>query len=94
MSVAEIIELITLAITLVGLVGTIIVSIRNGEMKNFVIEKMEEAEEKFKDLEKPEKSIKKLDYVINAVKEKYKVLSIIINVKEIIERLVKFKNKK
>ena len=88
MPTAEIVELVSLGITIIGLISSIIVAVRSNKLKEFVLQKMEEADEKFKDLKKPEKSIKKLEYVMNAVKDKYKILSLIVNVKEFIEKII------
>ena len=86
MSFQEIIELVMLIIVTIGLIGTIIIDICKGKMKDFIIVKMEEAEEKFKD--DPEKAKKKLEYVIAAVKEHYKLISIVLNIKEFIEKVI------
>ncbi len=79
-------------LVLVGIIA-IIVGILRGEVQKFIIAKMEEANEKYKDLPKPEKSIKKLQYVIDAVKEKYKIASLIMNVRKFIEKIVEIHNK-
>lgn len=85
------ISLITAIIAVIGLVGALITSLRSGSLKQFILEKMEEAEKKYKDIvDKDERAIAKLEYVINAVKEKYKLLALLIDIKKIIEILVKF----
>lgn len=86
MSFQEIIELVMLIVVTIGLIGTIIIDICKGKMKDFIIAKMEEAEEKFKG--DPEKAKKKLEYVIEAVKEHYKLISIVLNIKEFIEKVI------
>lgn len=94
MSVETIITLIALGIAcLSGIIGIVLAVVR-GDMKKFIIEKMEEAEEKYKDVEdKNEKSKLKLEYVINAVKEKYKVLDVILNIKKFVEYIIKITKK-
>lgn len=91
MSFQEIIELVLLIVVTVGLVGTIIIDLCKGKMKDFILAKMEEAEKKFKD--DPEKGKKKLEFVIEAVKEKYKIVSIILNIKAFIEKVIKVTKK-
>jgi len=82
MSVLEIVELIILIITTLGLVVTLITAILKGKLKEFIIEKMEEAETQ------ELTSASKLEFVISAVKEKYKILTIILNVKTFIEKVI------
>lgn len=94
MPIREIIELAFMALAIISAIVTIIISIRNGEMKDFIIAKMEEAEKLYDNLPKPEKSYKKLDYVINAVKEKYKLISLFCDIKTFIEKVVKATKKK
>lgn len=94
MPIREIIELVFMALAIISAVATIIIAIRNGEMKDFIIEKMDEAEKKYEDLPKPEKSYKKLEYVLNAVKEKYKLISLFFDIKDFIERIVKINKDK
>ena len=85
--------LIMLGATIVVGIAVIIFAIVRGDMKNFIIAKMEEAGEKYKDLQKPERSLKKLDYVIDAVKEKYKLGELFLNIKKFIEYVVSINNK-
>ena len=82
MSQNEIISLVILGvICLIGIIS-IITAIVRGDMKKFVEEKMVEAE-------KLELSGKvKLEYVLNAVKEKYKIMTIILNVEKVIEHII------
>ena len=82
MSVTEIIELVGLGITILCLIGSIIVAIVKGKMKDFIIAKMEEIENSGKS------PVEKLQYVIDAVKEEYKILTILINVKNFIEKII------
>lgn len=86
MSFQEIIKLVLLVVVTVGLIGTIIIDICKGKMKDFIVAKMEEAEEKFKD--DSDKAKKKLEYVIDAVKEHYKLISIVLNIKRFIEKVI------
>ena len=92
MSIETIITLITLGVIALGGIAGIIVAIIRGDMKKFIVEKMEEAEEKFKDLPKPQKSIQKLQYVIEAVKEKYKLVNVFLNIKKFVEYIINIKN--
>lgn len=82
MSPYEIIQLVVLIVVTLALIATVVVAIVRGDMKKFVEEKMVEAE-------KLELSGKvKLEYVLNAVKEKYKTMTIILNVKKVIEHII------
>lgn len=82
MSVQEITLLVLLAVSVLSGVATIIVAIIRGEMKKFVVEKMEEAEQSGKS------GVEKLQFVLDAVKEKYKVLQIILNIQEFVEKII------
>lgn len=64
-----------------GLLGIIIAIVR-GDMKKFAEEKMVEAE----NLELTGE--KKLAYVLQAIKEKYKVLEVLLNCKKFIEHII------
>lgn len=82
MSPYEIIQLVVLIVVTLALIATIVVAIVRGDMKKFIEEKMAEAEK----LRLSGKE--KLEYVINAVKEKYKIMTIILNVKKVIEHII------
>ena len=82
MSIAEIIELVSLAIVTLGLIISIVTAVTKGKLKEFIIEKMEEAEKTGKP------AAEKLQYVIEAVKEKYKIVTIIMNVKAFVEKVI------
>lgn len=82
MSQTEIISLIALGIVcLVGIISIIVAVIR-GDMKKFIKEKMSEAEKLSMGGQQ------KLEYVINAVKEKYKIPELVLNVKKFIESII------
>lgn len=82
MSQKEIILLVILGvICLIGIIS-IITAIVRGDMKKFIEEKMAEAEKLSMD------GNQKLEYVINAVKEKYKILELVLNVKKFIEHII------
>lgn len=82
MSQKEIISLVILSvICLIGIISIIIAIVR-GDMKKFIEEKMAEAEKLSMD------GKQKLEYVINAVKEKYKILELVLNVKKFIEHII------
>ena len=82
MTILEIIELIGWIATALGLISSLIIAISRGQMKAFIIEKMEEAEESGKS------GKEKLEYVILAVKDKYKLLTIFINIKNVVEKII------
>lgn len=84
MSKELLITLICAIVAAVGFIITLVTSIRSGSLKQFILEKMEEAEKSGKS------AVEKLDYVIQAVKEKYKILAFIINIKKIVEILISF----
>lgn len=94
MSTETLIILIVLGALIIAGIGAIIIAIIRGELKKFIIEQMEKAGELFKDLPKPERSVKKFQYVLNAVKEKYKLVELFMNVKKFIELIVNINNKK
>jgi len=82
MTIELIITLVVLGIAIVSGVVGIVVALVRGDMKKFIVEKMEEAEKSNLG------GAKKLEYVVNAVKEKYKVLELILNVKKFIEYII------
>lgn len=82
MSVETIVTLVTLGVVALGGIISIIVAIVRGDMKKFIVEKMEEAE-------KSEMSgAQKLQFVIQAVKEKYKIAEVVLNTKKFIEYII------
>lgn len=89
----EIVELIALCALVVGGIIAIIIAIVRGEMKKFVEEKMAEAETIYRDEPKPNKSKLKREYVLSALKEKYKVLELLINAKAFIEKVIELTKK-
>ena len=92
MSAGEITCLImTGSIALCGLIALVSALIR-GEIKKFVIEKMQEAEYLYRDLPKPDKSRMKLEYVIKCVNEQYGISKLFINVKKFVEKIVEIVN--
>ena len=82
MQIEAIVSLVILGVVALGGVATIIVAIVRGDMKKFIVGKMEEAEKLKLD------GKKKLEYVLQAVKEKYKILEVILNVKKFIEEII------
>ena len=82
MQVETIISLVVLGVVVVAGLVSIIIAIVRGDMKKFIIEKMEEAEKLELSGEK------KLEYVLQALKEKYKVLQLLINAKKFIESII------
>lgn len=92
MSVREIIELVLLGLMIIFAIVTLIISIKNGEFKEFIVEKMAEAEIQFpKEMENYQ--AKRLNYVIEAVKEKYKIMSLIFNIQKFVEYICKITKK-
>lgn len=82
MEIREIIELALLGIAVLGGLFAIIIALVRGDIKKFVEEKMCEAEK----LELAGKQ--KLEYVLNAVKEKYKILELLLNIKKFVEHII------
>ena len=92
MSLELLIETIVLcSVVLIGLI-TIAWAIIRGELKEYVIKSMQEADFIYKDLPKPDKSIKKLEYVIKSVNEKYGFVKLFLNVKKFVEKVVEIAN--
>lgn len=87
MSLEAIISLIVLGVVILAGLITIIVAIVRGEMKKFIIAKMEEAENLKLD------GLKKLQYVLEAVKEKYKLMELFLNVKKFVESIIEISKK-
>lgn len=92
MDIKAIISFIILGVLIVGGIVGIIIAIARGDVKKFIQEKMAEAEEIYKDMPKPQKSKAKLEYVIKAVNEKYKISKLFVNVKKFVEQAVEFFN--
>lgn len=85
---AELVSAIIAGAIALILIIAILWSICRGELQKYIVEKMNEAEKKYADLPKPERSKKKLAYVLNAVKEKYRLPELFLNVKKFIEYIV------
>lgn len=82
MSVETLITLIVLGSAILVSLITIVVAIIRGDMKKYIIAQMEEAEKS--GLSGKEK----LQFVIDRVKEKYKVLELVLNVKKFVEEII------
>ena len=82
MDIKTIITLIILGIVVVSGILAIIVAIVRGDMKKFIEEKMIEAEQQ------EMSGAKKLEYVLLAVKDKYKIFELFLNVKKFIEHII------
>ena len=93
MDASTIIYLILTGVVAVGGLVALIYAIVRGEIKEFVIKKMQEAEELYKDLPKPEKGKAKLQYVIEKVNEHYGIVKIFLNVKKFIEKIIEITKK-
>lgn len=72
---------VLLLITLIGL----LVSVFNGSMKKFVVEKIAEA-----DSHKDWTAEQKRNFVIEEFKKKYKIMEFILNCKKFIELVIKY----
>ena len=72
---------VLLRTTLIGLA----VSLFNGSMKKFVVEKMAEA-----DTHKDWTAEQKRNFVIEAFKEKYKIAEFVLNCRKFIELVIKY----
>ena len=82
MSVAEIAEMIGIIAIGAAFLAYIIVSILKGEMRDFILKKMVEAEESGKS------GKEKLEFVLEAVKEKYKILATANAIKAFVEKII------
>lgn len=82
MSIETLITLIVLGSAILVSLITIVVAIIRGDMKKYIIAQMEEAEKS--GLSGKEK----LQFVIDRVKEKYKVLELVLNVKKFVEEII------
>lgn len=82
MSIETLITLIVLGSAILVSLITIVAAIIRGDMKKYIIAQMEEAEKS--GLSGKEK----LQFVIDRVKEKYKVLELILNVKKFVEEII------
>lgn len=82
MNIETIILTVILGVVVLGGIVTIIVAIIRGDMKKFIEEKMIEAEQLELSGEK------KLAYVLEAVKEKYKIAELLLNTKKFIKHII------
>lgn len=76
------IVILVLGIALAIAIAVILLLIFNKSMKEFVVEKMEEAEKMGKS------GAEKFQYVVEAFVKKYKILQFILNVKKFIEYII------
>ena len=82
MQAETIITLVVLGVVILAGIASIIVALVRGDLKKFIQEKMIEAE-------KTGMSGKeKLQYVISAVKEKYKLAELFINITKFVEQVI------
>ena len=80
---------IVLGVILLATVVFLCIELFNGNMKKFVMEKIAEAEKMFpKDVEEDYQE-KRRNYVVEAFKEKYKIMSFCLNVQKFIELICK-----
>lgn len=85
----ELVFIIILGVLLLSTVIGLLVSLFNGNMKKFVVEKMAQAEKMFPKGTEDYQN-KRRTYVIEAFEEKYKILQFILNVKKFIELVCKY----
>ena len=79
---------IVLGVILLATVVFLCIELFNGNMKKFVMEKIAEAEKMFtKDVEDYQE--KRRNYVVEAFKEKYKIMAFCLNVQKFIELICK-----
>ena len=82
MDTGTLITIISLGVVaLSGVVGIVIALVR-GDIKNFIVSKMEEAEKMGMS------GADKLKYVLQAVKDKYKIMEVVLNVRKFIEYII------
>ena len=82
MKIEMIISLVVLGVVVLAGLISIIVAIVRGDMKKFIVSKMEEAEKLKLSGEQ------KLKYVLQAVKEKYKVMELVLNAQKFVEYII------
>lgn len=82
MDIKAIITIVVLGIVLLGTIIGLVTALVRGEMKKFIEEKMVEAEKSGKS------GAEKLAFVIEAFKEKYKIMQFILNAKQFIEKVI------
>lgn len=87
MTISDIINIVMLCIALISAIVALIKSILDGGIKKFVQEKMIEAEATGLS------GSEKLEYVLNAVKKKYKLNSLVEIAKKVIESFIDFSKK-
>ena len=88
MSPIEIAELIGLVAAILAILISLMVAAVRGEIKKLVEEKMAEAEE-----HKDWTAQQKLQYVLDAVKEKYKLATLVLDVGKLIEHIIDLSKK-
>ena len=82
MQLETIITLATLGVVAISGIVALVVSIVRGDMKKFIVEQMKIAEKSGMT------GAKKLEYVLNRVKEKYKIVELVLNVKKFVEYVI------
>ena len=85
MDVKALVTIIILGVLLLISLVSLLVAFFNGNMKKFIVEKMAEA-----DSHEDWTAEQKREYVINAFKEKYKIMEFLCNVKKFIELVIKY----
>lgn len=81
----EIVLIIILGVLLVCSLVGLLVALFNGSMKQFIVEKMAEA-----DTHEDWSGEEKRQYVIEAFKKKYKIAEFLLNCKKFIELVIKY----
>lgn len=82
MQIETLITIISLGVVALGGIIGIVVAIIRGDIKNFIVSTMEEAEKM------GISGADKLKYVIQKVKDKYKIMEVVLNVRKFIEYII------
>lgn len=85
MDTKALVTIIILGVLLLVSLISLLAALFNGSMKKFIVEKMAEA-----DSHKDWSAEQKRNYVIEAFKEKYKIIEFLCNVKKFIELVIKY----
>lgn len=84
-NVELLVTIIILGVMLLCSLITLIIALCNGSMKKFIVEKMSEA-----DAHSDWSSDQKREFVVNAFKEKYKIMKFVLDCKKFIELVIKY----
>ena len=85
MDVKSLVAIIVVGVLLLASLIGLLIALFNGSMKKFVVEKIAEA-----DSHEDWTAEQKRNYVIEAFKEKYKIMEFLLNCKKFIELVIKY----